>query len=108
MHSHALPRLGFSVMGSPNSVHEYLLCTPISAAVNKTFAGTECPADGSAKAKTQTTSSIPEECSMASIENSHGEGSQKVDVPDSLDAFVLRRTLVYSKALFRRSREGRE
>lgn len=52
---------------------------PISAAaaVNKTFAGTECPADGSAKAKTQTTSSILEECSMASIENSHGEGESK-------------------------------
>lgn len=92
MHSHVLPHLGFSVMGSPNSVHEYLLCTPIAAAaaVKKTFAGTECPADGSAKAKTQTTSSIPKEYST-------GRGSQKVGVPDSLDAFVLRRTLVYSK-----------
>lgn len=79
MHSHALPHLGFSMMGSPNSVHEYLLHTSISAAaaVNKTFAETECPADGSAKAKTQTTSPIPEECSIAAIENSHGEGESK-------------------------------
>lgn len=39
---------------------------------------------------------IPKEQSMAVLESSHREGSQKADMPSSPDIFVFR-TLVYSK-----------